>query len=55
MRLLDPRGALVAEAHGLRARIALKELVGSLLSGEGPIVVHLTDVSARTLEFDFES
>ncbi|MGO9713622.1 MAG: hypothetical protein ACLQBL_32505, partial [Polyangiaceae bacterium] len=54
VRLLDPRGALVAEAHGLRARIALKELVGSLLSGEGPIVVHLTDVSARTLEFDFD-
>ena len=53
-RLLDPSGKVVAAAYGVRARIALGALLRSLVSGKGPIDVHLTDVSVRAADFDFD-
>src|SRR5271156_3596932 len=43
-RLLDPSGNVVAAAYGVRARIALNELLRSLLIGTGPLVIHITEV-----------
>jgi translocation and assembly module TamB len=52
--VLDPAGKVVAAAYGVRARIALGELVRTLLAGKGPLDVHLSEVSARAADFDLE-
>ena len=52
--VLDPTGKVVAAAHGVRARIALRELVRTLLAGEGPLDIHLTEVSARAVDLDLD-
>ncbi len=52
VRVFDPAGQLVAAAYGVRARIGLGELVRTLLGGDGPLAVHLTDVSVRAADFD---
>ena len=51
VRILDPSGKLVAAAYGVRARIALGELLRSLTSGDGPIVIHITEVSVKAVDF----
>ncbi len=54
VRILDPAGKVVAAAYGVRARIALHELVRSLVAGKGPLDLHLTEVSARAVDVDLE-
>jgi translocation and assembly module TamB len=54
VRVLDPSGKVVAAAYGVRARIALGELLRTLFTGGGLLNIHLTEVSIRSAELDVE-
>ena len=53
VRVFDDSGKLVAAAYGVRAHIAIGELLRSL-GGTGPLVVHLSDAAARAVDFDVD-